>query len=98
MIDVHKGIAVNTFDVPGTYLHTSLHDDNFVHMKLEGEFVEIMCEVNPEYERFVIYQKGGKGLCVMILKAIYGMIDIALLWYDFFSTTLLDFGFKLNLY
>ena len=35
---------------------------------------------------------------MLILKAIYGMIDSALLWYDFFSTILSDLGFKLNPY
>ena len=67
-------------------------------MKFEGEFVDIMCEVNPEYEKFVIYKKGKKVLYVLILKAVYGMIENALLWYDLFSTILSDLWFKLNPY
>ena len=92
-IDAHEGRAEQTFDVPVAYLHTSLPDDNFVHMKFEGEFVDIMCEVNSEYEIFVIHDKVKKVMYVLILKAIYGMIEI-----DLFSTTLLDLGFKLNPY
>ena len=46
----------------------------------------------------MVYEKGKKVLYVLILKAVYGMIEIALLWYDFFSTTLSDLGFKLNPY
>ena len=57
-----------------------------------------MCEVNLDYETFVTYEKGKKSLYVLILKEIYGMIDSALLWYDLFSTTLLDLEFKLNPY
>ena len=67
-------------------------------MKFEGEFVDIMCQVNPEYEKFVTYEKGKKVLYVLILKVVNGMIESALLWYDLFSTTLLDLGFKLNAY
>ena len=48
LIDVHEGIALHTFEVPGEYLHASLRDDNVVHMKFEGEFVGIMCKNNPE--------------------------------------------------
>ena len=45
--------------------------------------MDIMCKVNPEYEKFLTYFKGKKVLYVIILKAIYIMIEIALLWYDF---------------
>ena len=67
-------------------------------MKFEGEFVDIMCEVNLDYEKFMTYDRGKKVLYMIILKAIYRMIEIALLWYDLFYTTLLDLGFKLNPY
>ena len=55
MINAHEGISVQTFDVPGAYIHASLPDDKILHTKFEGEFVDIMCEVNPEYENFVRY-------------------------------------------
>ena len=96
MIDAHEGRAVHTFDIPGAYLHTSFPDDKVVHMKCECEFVEIMCKVDPEYEIFVIYEKKKNVLYVLILKAIYGIIYSALIWYDLFSTTLSYFGIKLN--
>ena len=60
--------------------------------------MDIMCKVNPEYEKCMTYEKGKKVLYVLILKLIYGMIESALLWYDFFSTTLSCLGFKINLY
>jgi len=81
------------FDVPGAYLHASLPD-----MKFKGEFVEIMCEVNPEYLEFVTEERGKTTLYVQVLKAIYGMIESALLWYELFTTTLARLGFKLNPY
>ena len=55
-----------------------------------------MCEVNPKYKKFVTYEKGKKLLYVMIFKAIYGMIESVLLWYDLFSTTLFYLRLRLN--
>jgi len=37
-------------DVPGAYLHAEMPDDKFTILKIEGEFVDIMYEVNPEYK------------------------------------------------
>ena len=53
-------------------------------MKFEGHFVDMMCKDNPEYKKSVIYEKGEKVLYVLILKAIYGMIEGLVLWYDFY--------------
>ena len=33
LIDAHEGRAVQTFDIPGAYLHTSLPYYKVVHMK-----------------------------------------------------------------
>ena len=74
MIDSNEGREVHIFEVLGSYLNASLPVDKVLHMEFEGEFVDIMCEVNPEYEKSVIYDKGKKVLCVMILKVVYGMI------------------------
>ena len=83
MIVAHEGREVHTFDVPGAYLHASLPDDKVVNMQLESDFLDILCEVNLEYEIFVTYEKGKKVLYVLILKAIHGMIESALIWYYF---------------
>ena len=40
------------FDVPGAYLQTDLPDNKFVLLKIENEFVDIMCEINEEYKKF----------------------------------------------
>ena len=83
LIDAHEGRAVQTSGVPGEYLHTSLPDDKVMRMKLAGEFLDMMCEVNLEHEKCVTYEKGKKVLYVLILKEIYGMIEIYLIWYGF---------------
>ena len=65
-------------------------------MKLRGQFVDIMCEVNKEYERYVVYENGVKVLYLKVLQAIYGCIESALLWYNLFSRNLENMGFELN--
>ncbi|GFH61250.1 hypothetical protein CTEN210_17726 [Chaetoceros tenuissimus] len=87
---------VAIFDVPGAYLHAELGEDKFVLLKLEGDFVRIMCDVNPEYEQDIIYKDGQPVLYLQILKALYGMIESALLWYSLYTEVLLENGFKLN--
>ena len=36
------------FDVPGAYLNSDIPEYKFVLLKLEDEFVDIMCGVKPE--------------------------------------------------
>ena len=57
-----------------------------------------MYEVNPEFKQDVRYEHGKKVLYVQVNKAIYGMIESALLWYELYVTVLLKDGFELNEY
>ena len=57
-----------------------------------------MCDVNPEYKPYVRYENGKKVLYVRILKALYSMIESALLWYTLFTEVLQKEGFVLNPY
>ena len=98
VIAAHEKRHVITFDVPGAYLHANIPDGKFRILMLEGKYVEIMCSVNPEYEQFVQIERGVKVLYLRILKALYGMIESALLWYQLFTSVLLESGFELNPY
>ena len=53
-----------------------------------------LCEVNPKYKKFIIYEKGKNILYVKNLKEIYGLVESALLWYKLFSTAPSDLGIK----
>ena len=61
-------------------------------------FVKIMFEVNPFFECFVVTKNSGKALYLLVVKALYGCIDSALLWYNLYITTLEKMGFKINQY
>jgi hypothetical protein len=98
VIDAHEKRAVAIFDVPGAYLNADMPEDKFVILKLEGRFVDIMREVNPEYLKDVCLGNGKKVLYLRILKALYGCIESALLWYSLYVSTLKGMGFIVNPY
>jgi len=92
-------------DVPGAYLHAEFPVGKKVLLKLRGEFVDIMCSVNPKYKKHVVYEKrrGKSGkkekvLYLKVLRALYGCLESALLWYNLYSSTLQKLGFKINPY
>ena len=96
LVDAWENRDVGSADVSGAYLHADMND--YTLLKLEGRSVDIMCRVNKDYEKFVCYENGKKVLYLQLLKALYGCVKSALLWYDLFSTTLKDMGFVLNPY
>ncbi len=52
-------------------------------MVFRDKFVDIICEVNPEFKQHVRTDKKGKKiLYVKVQQAIYGCIESALLWYE----------------
>jgi hypothetical protein len=70
-----------------------------VKMKITGVLVDMMVEIDPEtYGPFVVYERGRKVLYVLVLRAIYGMLQAALLWYKKFQKELEENGFIFNPY
>lgn len=93
---MYENRDVATADVVGAYLHANM--DDFTLLKLQEDVVEIMCEVNPMYIDFVVIENGKKVLYLLLLKALYGCVRSALLWYELFHNTLRALGFVLNPY
>ena len=96
MIDAAEHRDVATADVAGAYLHAKL--DDFTLLKVEGQSVDIMCDVNEMYEKYVTIEHGKRVLYLQLLKALYGCVKSALLWYELFMGTLKEMGFELNPY
>jgi len=72
--------------------------EDFVLLKMVGDATDIMCRVNPKYTSFVITENGKRVMYLRLLKALYGCVKSALLWYELFTETLVDMGFELNPY
>jgi hypothetical protein len=96
MIDAKERREVATADVEGAYLHVDMEDS--ILLKSVGEAVDIMCQVNPKYENFVVFENLKKVLYLQLLKALFGCVQSALLWYDLFTNPLVQISFKLNPY
>ena len=69
-----------------------------VIVKFEGDSVDIMCQVNPAYEEFVEIKRGKGFVFFQLLKALYGCLRSALLWYNLYVSILKGLGFELNRY
>jgi len=91
-----EGRDVAIADVAGAYLKADMND--FVLMKLEGVTVDIMLELDPGLEDFVAVENGKRVLYMQLMKALYGCLQSALLWYKLFSSTLEGLGFEINPY
>jgi len=78
MIDAKERRDVATADVEGAYLHADMQD--FVLFRLVGEAVDIICQVNPKYEKFVVIENGKKVLYLQINPRFYGTTCSQTLW------------------
>ena len=87
---------IHTTDEQGAYLHAEI--DDFVMIKLQGRIMDILSKMIPEYKKFVVYKNSTVTLYMQLMKALYGCIKFALLWYELFTGELRDMGFKLNPY
>ena len=63
LIDAYEDRDVATYDVSGAYLHAKLlsrANNERVLMKLTGDFVNIMCKVNPEHAKMWLLRTVGR--------------------------------------
>ena len=97
MTAAHEDRQVLVADIAGAYLNAEMED--FVVMKFKDEMVDFMVAANPKrYAAYVEYKNGRKVLYVKLLKALYGCIQSALLWYRVFTGKLMGLGYKSNKY
>ena len=102
IIDTEEERDVATMDIPNAFIQTELPKvikGERVMMKLVSEVVDLLLSIDHEqYAPFVVYKKGKKVLYVEILRAIYGMLNSAILFYKKWCKDIESCGFKLNSY
>jgi len=97
VIDAMEERDIATIDVAGAFLKADMPD--FVLLRLHGASLKAILRANKEkYEKFIVIEKGRQVLYVRLLKAMYGTLKAALLWYELLSDTLVKEGFTLNPY
>ena len=67
-------------------------------MKFTGASVDILCKLNPGHAKHVVIKNGQKVLYARLVKAIYGCVKSALLWYNLLHKHLKGQGFVINSY
>ena len=97
-IEAHEGRHVATCDLPGAYLNTDNNEETI--MLLKGKLAELMVRVDPKlYRKYITTNKKGEAmLYVRLSKALYGLLQSALLFYQKLRGELEDYGFEVNPY
>ena len=102
-IDAKEGRDVMTADVPNAFIQTQMPEpkegEERIFMKITGVLVDLLVQMSPKvYGPFVVFENGKKVLYVQVLRALYGMLVAALLWYKQFRGDLEEVKFKFNRY
>ena len=56
VIDAYEGRDITIADVPGAYLHAKFPENKNVILRMTDIFVNIMCDINSEYKRHIVYE------------------------------------------
>ena len=103
IVDANEERDVMTVDLPNAFIQTELPEmkegDEKIIMKITGVLVDLMVEMDPEiYGPYVVYENGSKMIYVQVLRALYGMLVAALLWYKKLKSDLEELGYEFNPY
>jgi hypothetical protein len=89
-------------DVPNAFVQTSIEDKSKgerVIMKIRGPLVDMLLNLDEEkYLPFVLHEGNNKILFVVMQKALYGMLQSALLYYKKFKKDIEQIGLKIDPY
>eukprot|EP00957_Ditylum_brightwellii_P200639 15295516-Ditylum_brightwellii.AAC.1 len=97
-IEAHQGQDIAIVDLPNAFLNAPNNEQTL--MLLKGKLAELMVQINTKlYLKYITTSsKGEPMLYVRTLKALYGLLQSALLFYCKMLSELEDYGFKVNPY
>jgi len=79
-----------TADITGAFLESSLEPDDVVYMFLSKDAADELKKIDPEISKYIL--RDGRAL-VRLLKALYGTLQAAKLWYKKLCKIILEYGF-----
>ena len=81
-IAAHDGRSVVIMDIGGAFLNVDITSTGVkVHMRLDKVLNAMLVLFSPKHSQFVEEQDTS---VVQLYKALYGCVEAAALWYDFF--------------
>ena len=92
------GREVVVLDIPGAFVQADI--DELVHVRFTGEMVNMLLQIDSEmYKDYVVTEKGEQVMYMELLKALYGTLRAARLFWQKLSKQLIDvWGFTPNKY
>ena len=97
VVDAVERRYVVIADIPGAFMHSDM--DPNVHMRIEGLMAELLLEVDYEmYSKYVVYEYNKPVIYVEMLKALYGTLRAARLFWIKLSGVLQSWGYIINPY
>jgi hypothetical protein len=96
-IDAMEERDVATVDIPGAFMQADI--DKVEHVRFKGEIAEMLVRMDLKlYRKYVRDENGKAVLYVELLKALYGTLRAALLFWKLLSSKLIIWGFTMNPY
>ena len=97
VIDAKEQRDVATVDIPGAFMQGD--QDETVHMRLEGTLAELLTKCDPKlYRQYVVTENNKPVLYVELVKALYGTLHAALIFWWKLTSKLVEWGFTINPY
>jgi len=97
VIDALEGHDVAIIDVPGAFMQADM--DELVHVRFTGKMLDLLIEIDADmYEPCVVMEGKERVMYVELLKALYGTVRAARLFWEKLSGKLLEWGFTPNPY
>jgi len=98
LIDADQGRDVAIVDIPGAFMQVDSDEETF--LLITGKMAELLVEIDPEmYGPYIEYNtRGEMMLYVEMLKALYGTMRAARLFWERLSAQLKEWGFEANPY
>ena len=97
VIDAKERRDEATVDIPGAFMQGE--QDETVHMRLEGTLTELLTKCDPKlYRQYVVTENNKPVLYVELIKALYGTLHAALIFWRKLTSKLIEWGFTINPY
>ena len=100
-IKVEQNENTMAADIPNAFIQTDIkkEDQNKIIMKIRGQMVNILPKLEPStYARYVSKENNSPILYVRMVEALYGMLTLALTFYEQFKNDIEEIGFQINPY
>jgi hypothetical protein len=93
VVDAKEGRHVISLEIPGAFMQTDI--DELIHVRLECAMVLLRAKVNPCLcTEYLSKERGQDVMFRKLKKALYGTLQVALLFLKDLTRTLLDMGLR----